>query len=39
LEYRFLETPKLRDKEVVLIQPSGVLIVLGDYFTKREKTK
>jgi hypothetical protein len=43
LECPFSETPQFRDKEVVaavvLIQPFGVLIVLGNYFIKKEKMK
>ena len=38
------ETQQFRDKEVVaavvaMIQPFGVLIVLGNYFIKKEKMK
>jgi hypothetical protein len=45
LECQFSETQQFRDKEVlvvavvVLIQPFGVLIALGDYFIKKEKMK
>jgi hypothetical protein len=46
LECQFSETQQFRDKEVVvvvvavvLIQPFGVLIVLGNYFIKKEKMK
>ena len=39
LKCQFSATPQFRDREVVLIQPFSILIVLGNYFIKKEKTK
>jgi hypothetical protein len=41
LECQFSATQQFRDREVVavLIQPFSILIVLGNYFIKKEKTK